>query len=256
MNPEDLKLSLSINPFSDNIIILAELAQFSQLPFNVLSPVELARAQSIVNSSAKTFYLNSKVLLRQLLATFLNKEPATFHFQYQPSGKPELRDQSIHFNVTHSHQWIGFSFSRHPIGLDIEFTAFQKRNFLAIARRFFTHNETEFLSKQAEADLKTKFFTFWTQKEAILKAHGGGIKTGLEKIDFIKRHHCINSHIYHVEHAQLSDELHCAIATEHDLSDMKSKDTPSYFYILTPTLEILPHQPPYKQNISLIPESL
>jgi len=256
MNPEDLQLSTSITPFSDNIIILAELDQFSQLPFNILSPEELTRSQAIADLSAKTFYLNSKVLLRLLLAKFLKKDPATFQFQYQPSGKPALEGQSIHFNVSHSHQWIGFGFSRHQIGLDIEFTKFQKRNFLAIARRFFAQNETEFLSKLPASDLKTQFFTFWTQKEAMLKAHGGGIKTGLEKIDFMKRTHRISKYTYHVEHAQPSAELHCAVATEHDSTEFISKNSSSYFYILTPTLEIRPLQPPYKQNISLIPESL
>ena len=256
MNLERIKLPLSVNPFSDNIILLAELELFSQLPFDCLSPEELIRADTIASPSAKQFYLNSRVLLRTFLAKFLDVTPSSLLLQYQPSGKPELVGHSLQFNVSHSHQWIGFAFSKHCIGLDLEWTVHQQRNYQAIARRFFAAPEIDFLSRFDQSELETQFFKLWTQKEAALKAHGGGIKTGLEKLDFVSKTHSINRKTYHVEHAQSVDNLHIAVATEQAQTETEFKNISSFFYILTPTLEIYPYQPPYKQNISLIPESL
>ena len=55
----------------------------------------------------------------------------------------------------------------------------------AIARRFFTKREADWLEGFRGAALDRAFFRLWTRKEAILKSTGEGISGGLDSLELL-----------------------------------------------------------------------
>ncbi len=71
------------------------------------------------------------------------------------------------------------------LGIDIEHLL-PRPKALALAQRFFTAEETAWLTTLAEdpAQLHHQFTRLWCAKEAVLKAHGRGLSFGLHRLRF------------------------------------------------------------------------
>jgi 4'-phosphopantetheinyl transferase len=67
-------------------------------------------------------------------------------------------------------------------GIDIEKVRPNVEN-LAIAERFFSANETEWLRSRSSDQRALGFFRLWSVKESILKADGKGMTIPLSSID-------------------------------------------------------------------------
>lgn len=104
---------------------------------------------------------------------------------YGENSKPYFdRRPSLHFNVSHSGQWVVAAFSDKPVGIDIE--KIREVN-LQIAHRFFSPEEISNLMRTPEHIRKSCFFNFWTLKESYLKAIGTGLTRPLSS--FIISYH-------------------------------------------------------------------
>ncbi|MCK0471193.1 4'-phosphopantetheinyl transferase superfamily protein [Halalkalibacter sp. APA_J-10(15)] len=145
---------------------------FAQL-LTLTSSTKRNRINRFVNKSHAEVTLMADVLLRFLLARKLNIALEDIHFQYNHYGKPLLRDrENIHFNISHSGNWIVCGIDDVPIGVDIE----QVRQIdEGIAKRFFSTTEYVWLQSKAEADRVRYFYLIWTMKESILKNIGIGL---------------------------------------------------------------------------------
>ena len=121
-------------------------------------------------------------LLGELLARFLIAERTKISckeivFATGPNGKPELQGSTdVHFNISHSGEWVVCALAPFPIGIDVE--RLRPVN-PGLAERFFT--PFEFASLQAlQPDERTvKFIELWTLKESFLKAIGRGLTRNL-----------------------------------------------------------------------------
>lgn len=97
-------------------------------------------------------------------------------------GKPFLADSSeIHFNISHSDNWVICAISDLPIGVDIELI------------RGFSHEILENVLSPLElahyhstpyGQREKLFFTYWAAKESYLKALGLGLNVPLKSIEF------------------------------------------------------------------------
>ncbi len=117
----------------------------------------------------------SRGVLKLILAGYLGCVPREVRFDYGAEGKPEISGASLFFNLSHSgaYSLVGVS-RRGAVGVDLE----QVRPLsdqLAIARRFFTAQETAELQALPDAEAELGFFRIWTRKEAIAKTEGGSI---------------------------------------------------------------------------------
>ena len=119
---------------------------------------------------------SSRKSLRYLLSRYLEISPECLQIEKTERGKPMLLSHpEISFSMAHSGPLLALAFARPPVGIDLE----RKRNVkaVAIAQKFFTPHEIEFLKHSPEE----RFFYLWTAKEAALKADGCGITEGLRK---------------------------------------------------------------------------
>jgi 4'-phosphopantetheinyl transferase len=216
-----------------------------------LSESEQHRFNNISQSDYATFYLQSRCLLRSLIGALTSQSPPHVSFTLGAHGKPQLQHSALQFNISHSQEWLAIAIAKMPIGIDIENShKATQRPWLALAKRFFTQEEHYFLSQQTPERLSAEFYRLWTQKEAVLKTHGGGISAGLTQLDLCKAQHSLNNQTYHITYSQPLANLHCAVC-------LQMADPPAVnFYILNEKLEIEPLQPPYIDHLCLKPNSL
>ncbi|WP_042009763.1 4'-phosphopantetheinyl transferase family protein [Aeromonas fluvialis] len=152
---------------------------------DLLSVDERQKWQQMSHDVRRQSYLLSRALLRQLLAQKLGTSPVKLAFCQGEHGKPQLQDERWHFNLSHSGSWLVLALCpQGPVGVDIELGK-RRHNILPLARRFYAQSEYEWLCALPAQEQEIAFYRFWSRKEAVLKAHGGGIAAGLEKVRFI-----------------------------------------------------------------------
>ncbi|WP_421229162.1 4'-phosphopantetheinyl transferase family protein [Aeromonas jandaei] len=141
--------------------------------------------QQMSHNLRRQEYLVSRAVLRQLLAQRLATSPSALQFSNGEHGKPQLQGGRWHFNLSHSGSWLVLALCQQgPLGVDIELGK-RRHSPLPLARRFYAQSEYEWLCALPENEQESAFYRLWSRKEAVLKAHGGGIAAGLEKVRFI-----------------------------------------------------------------------
>ncbi len=145
----------------------------------ILSADERERAKRFVMPKDRDAFATARGLLRLILGRYLNLESEVLRFCYGSHGKPflapEFNPNQLCFNLSHSgelalyavalDQELGVDLERVDASLDCE----------AIARRFFSAQESASLLALPERDRPRAFFNGWTRKEAYVKAQGCGI---------------------------------------------------------------------------------
>jgi 4'-phosphopantetheinyl transferase len=152
----------------------------------LLSPDECERVARIHCQRTRSEFAVGRGVLRRLLASYLQVDPAVLRFAVGPAGKPELRQPSgtgLQFNLSHSHGVALYALTFHdPVGVDVEQVR-PMSNYLGLAERYFSPREVGVLRSLAEHQRVGAFFHAWTRKEAYLKARGVGLSYGLERVE-------------------------------------------------------------------------
>ena len=93
-------------------------------------------------------------------------------FYLGENGKP--LSKNIYFNISHSHGLVILGISKDSnVGVDVELVRKVKYALIEYVSSF---DELQYIDKEE------KFFDIWTNKEALLKAHGMGIRCRLSNI--------------------------------------------------------------------------
>jgi 4'-phosphopantetheinyl transferase len=116
-----------------------------------------------------------------VLATYTKQDPKAIEFERMDNGRPELRDSSFRFNLSHTDGMVLIGVTQtHDLGVDVERIEARRTATHDLARRVFTPRE--FDSWRAE-DIAT-FFDRWTLKESYIKARGDGLRLDLQRFGF------------------------------------------------------------------------
>lgn len=146
-------------------------------------------------------------LIRHWLGELLACPPAQVQLATRAHGKPWLPGHDFAFNISHSRQWLALAWSRQApeIGVDIEDIG-RGQAFAALAQRYFHPAERALWQQTTTADGERQWLHTWTRKEAVLKAHGLGLRLALNTLD---------TRDDRVQHADLG----CWHVHSHDLPD-------------------------------------
>ncbi|MEX5442706.1 4'-phosphopantetheinyl transferase superfamily protein [Acinetobacter schindleri] len=144
--------------------------------------------QAISGGLTRQAYLQQRkqhiVQLRnQYLSSALNCSISDHDLARAEHGKPYLKDHShVAFNHSHSQNFYALALSQtvKEIGVDVEELS-RKVRFDALAQHAF-HPEEYASWQQLDCDPEY-WFKVWTTKEAILKAHGMGIRMNLSELN-------------------------------------------------------------------------
>lgn len=155
---------------------------------SVLLPDERERAGRFRFDRDRLLFLTARGMLRILLGRYLNADPRSFTFTAGEFGKPMLAPNDctgvrpLEFNVAHSGKRVLVGFAHRPVGVDIEL-AEADREFLSIARRYFSQREQKELRDLPPELTARGFYNAWSRKEAFLKATGIGLSQNLDTFD-------------------------------------------------------------------------
>jgi 4'-phosphopantetheinyl transferase len=97
-------------------------------------------------------------------------------------GRPRLPAGDIGWSHSHGRLLVARA-DEGCVGVDVECCE-RQADAMRIARRYYTPGEIAALQAMADDARQRAFLRLWCAKEAVLKAHGGGIAFGLHRAEF------------------------------------------------------------------------
>jgi 4'-phosphopantetheinyl transferase len=163
---------------------LADIGDRTSVYSSSLSAEEQVIANRRRAGRTRDHFTIGRACLRSLLGNALNVDPTQIAVTEGPHGKPEISGSTLHFNVAHSKDTILIALSRHnPVGVDVEYMD-RPTDLMDVAQANFTEDETASLLAITGPTARRKlFYTYWTRKEAVVKADGRGLLLPLTSFD-------------------------------------------------------------------------
>lgn len=150
------------------------------------------------------------LLLRGLIEHGLPQNCLEF-LETTPTGKPYIT-HDIEFSLSNSGRCAVCAFSnKGQIGVDIEMV-----KDLNIFDFKVLMNLNEWYDLLKAEDRQLAFFTFWTKKEAVLKADGIGLGIPLDKVLLEKKHALLSEKKWFTKKIHLESQYICHIATSQE----------------------------------------
>lgn len=98
-------------------------------------------------------------------------------------GKPFLKEYpSLHFNGSHSGDYLVCALSKNPVGVDVQRVDRTKR-IMPLAQRFMTLGEVRGLERLEDERRTQAFYRLWAQKESYMKYRGLGFALPLNAFE-------------------------------------------------------------------------
>lgn len=122
--------------------------------------------------------LYADLLIRYILIQDHGITNERISFGHTEFGKPFcIGHEHIHFNISHSGEWIVCATDDRPVGIDIERIAPVE---MEVAEHYFSQEECRKL-RSLSGDAQTHYFyDLWTCKESYLKLNGMGLSAPLD----------------------------------------------------------------------------
>ncbi|MDR0901089.1 MAG: 4'-phosphopantetheinyl transferase superfamily protein [Methanobrevibacter sp.] len=139
---------------------------------HLISPDRVKNINNFLFSKDKKLSLGSELLLRFILRKIHITDPIFYKNSY---GKLFLKNYpNIHFNISHSEDYVVCGVSTDNLGVDIELISAVD---CEIAKNYFHKIEYEYLKKSN--DFNNSFYKLWVLKESYVKMLGLGLKKDL-----------------------------------------------------------------------------
>ena len=156
---------------------------YNEKKLPLLSNEEHTRCNKYLREEDQIRYVGNHRFVRQVLANYLNTPPSQIIFSKATMGKPYVKDCGLFFSYSYRGNLGLLSISKQEeVGVDIE-----KMRPLLDAKTFisfsFSEKEKEIIYNSKPAEFQNTLFTFWTFKEAIIKALGVGLNADLTRVD-------------------------------------------------------------------------
>lgn len=130
--------------------------------------------------------LFGEVIVKNELSKNLNCRIEDLEFEKNKYGKLKLKgNDNIHFNISHSGDYVIVGISDTEIGVDIEIYKDAKHEIIDLAKRYYTKEEYDWILSFDEKDRIEAFYKIWTLKESYIKFEGKGLSISLSSFGFI-----------------------------------------------------------------------
>lgn len=126
--------------------------------------------------------------------------------------KPFFKTIGLHFSLSHSHDWVALALcATQPVGIDIEFIDPQQDHYLS---DYLHEAERKELAQLDAAMMPQKITSFWTRKEAALKAIAKKIyEVPLQSINTLEEVLSVPPHQVHCSLLKALPDYSIALAT-------------------------------------------
>jgi 4'-phosphopantetheinyl transferase len=154
----------------------------------LLSENEIAKSKRFHFQRDRRRYLVTRALVRSVLSRYAAVDPRAWAFRENEYGRPEIAGPAgvskLRFNVSHTDGFIACLVGLdRDLGVDVE-NVRRRGQTVEIADRCFSPTEVDELRRQPPHAQRTRFFEYWTLKEAYIKARGMGLSIRLEEFSF------------------------------------------------------------------------
>lgn len=155
--------------------------------WSVLSTSEQDHAGRFHFERDRNAFLASRSLRRRVLSRYAAVDPGQWQFTANQHGRPRIAfpvlDETLEFNCSKSTDMVICAVTQGtPVGVDIE--RVDRRVPGGFAESTFAPSEQAALAAQPRNEQAKRFFTYWTLKEAYLKARGLGLSLPPDSIAF------------------------------------------------------------------------
>jgi 4'-phosphopantetheinyl transferase len=147
----------------------------------LLSTVEVGRAARLRRHEDRVRQVLGATMLRLAAAQATGTPPEAVTVDRtcptcsEPHGRPGLPGTGLHASITHSGDLVGLALTRvAPVGLDVE--RLSDVDIEGLGRTVLHESE-----RVVPLD-RGGFFTYWTRKEAVIKATGDGLRAPLVEV--------------------------------------------------------------------------
>lgn len=146
----------------------------------MLSQDERERAARFANASCRKRFETGRARQRQILARYLGCQPEDVPLRFSRMDKPWLDagPQTIGFNLSRCQERGVLAVGIGDVGVDIERQR-SSPDLLDIAQQRFSQSERGELSSMTAEVGERAFFSLWSQKEALVKLTGDGLRADL-----------------------------------------------------------------------------
>jgi 4'-phosphopantetheinyl transferase len=155
--------------------------------FSLLTESEKELAKRFRFEGDRNRFAVGRQALRFLLSKYLDLKPEEISISAEKGQKPFISSPSsnIHFNITHSGEWVLIAIAKDELGIDIE-KIDPEFEFGDLLREHFSEAEQSFISQAG--DPVAAFYFLWTRKEALTKAWGTGLQENLKLVSVLDLH--------------------------------------------------------------------
>ena len=172
------KLEREPLPPSDTYCLLAKRALAAKLDAGNLCRSESTRMMALRLAADRERFLLGHTLKRSFLGKLLDRDPARLEMAFGKGNKPLLADGALHFNLSHSGDWVALITSRRaPVGIDVEQPS---ANGGDLPMEMVSNPGDRFETEPADA--VQRFYASWTLKEAMSKTDGRGLDRAFDGI--------------------------------------------------------------------------
>jgi 4'-phosphopantetheinyl transferase len=158
---------------------------------DVLADADLERYQRLHRADDRQRSVAAMVVARLVLGAAVGVPPARLVIDRAcrecggPHGKPRLADTpDLHFSVSHAADCIAVAIRRDgPVGIDIEEVGpWAAADLDDVAQLTLATEERAVLARQPLSTRALAYTTYWTRKEAAVKATGEGLAAALDEL--------------------------------------------------------------------------
>ncbi|THB71726.1 MAG: 4'-phosphopantetheinyl transferase superfamily protein [Gammaproteobacteria bacterium] len=160
---------------------------------SILSPDEIQRCERLVKEQGRASFLIAHAMVRSVLSNYVEIAPKDLQFKSNANGKPKVfceqgRPLPLEYNLSHSGRYAVMVVTNEiDCGIDVE-KIDSGRDYIEIAENTFSVAEMIDLQSVGEEEQAKRFYTYWTLKEAYIKAKSETIASSLNKISFDLHH--------------------------------------------------------------------
>jgi 4'-phosphopantetheinyl transferase len=151
----------------------------------LLTREERERQQRPTIEKRRREILLTRALVRTVLSGYTGADPLSWRFGVGEHGRPFIDGPAaFDFNLSHTEGMIVCLVAKAPmLGVDVEFMP-RRGQLTEVAEHFFAAPECAALRAVPDDEKRHRFFTYWTLKEAYVKARGTGLALPLDAFWF------------------------------------------------------------------------
>jgi 4'-phosphopantetheinyl transferase len=159
------------------------LARHHTYVVGLLSEEERDRAGRFVFPRDRDRFTAARGAMRDILARYAERGPASLTFACGRYGKPRLVGSDLQFNLSHAEDWALLAVTRETeIGVDLEFVR-ALPDLDGILGIICSDAEKQRLAGLSRTELEAVFWPLWVSKEAVLKGEGCGFSVAPSTVE-------------------------------------------------------------------------